>query len=270
MSILINEYKSNFGKQITWFVFLLIIVSMFMLAFPIINDPSVQPIVESNLRSIPSQITQVLFPLGIESFNNLRLYFRTILIFISLMVSIFSLNIGLASLAKEQGYGTIEYIYINPVTRSEIMVSKFIANLINLIILVIILLLATSYAYSYVGELDLMDSIRSQIRNFIVIFFQGLLFLSIGTMISSFAKRTSGLGGIGTLIILGLLILNVLISAQMIDIPLHWLIPLRNLQETFDFETTRLGVSILLGSFVPSLIFLLIGNINYDRKDLLI
>lgn len=270
MSTLINEYKFNIGKQITWFVFLIIIVAMFMLAFPIVNDPSVQPIVESNLRDIPANIKDVIFPVGIEAFGNLRLYFKTILVFISVMVSIYSLNIGLSSLAREQGYGTIEYVYINPITRTEILTYKFVANLLNLIFLVLLLLLSTSYAYSYVGELDLMEVIQSQIRNFVVIFFQGLLFLSLGTMISAFAKRTSGLGGIGSLIILAILILNILISSKMIDIPGHIFIPLRTLQETYDFDITRLSMALLIGSLVPSIAFLLIGNLYYDRKDLIV
>ncbi|NLD16000.1 MAG: ABC transporter permease subunit [Tissierellia bacterium] len=270
MSILINEYKVNFGKQITWFVFLVIIVTMFLLAFPIINDPSVQPIVETNLNDMPETIKNVIFPLGVEAFSNLRLYYNTLLIFISLMVSIFALNIGLGSLAREQGFGTIEYIYINPISRGEILLYKLIANISNLLILVVALLLATSYAYSYVGDVSFIETIRSQVNDFITIFLQGFLFLSLGIMISSFSKRTTGLGGVGTIIILALLLLNVLVSGKMINIPLHEFIPLRTLQETYNYDVSRLVISWLIGSLIPSILFLLIGNVNYERKDLII
>ncbi len=270
MSILINEYKINFGKQITWFVFLVIIVTMFLLAFPIINDPSVQPIVESNLKDIPETIKNVICPLWIEAFNNLRLYYNTILIFVSFMVSVFALNIGLGSLAREQGFGTIEYIYINPISRGEILVYKFIANVLNLLFLLIALFIAITYAYSYVGDVDFIETMRSQINNFITIFVQGFLFLSLGTMISSFSKRTTGLGGISTIIILALLLLNILISGKMISIPGHEFIPLRTLQETYNYDISRLFISWLIGSLIPSIVFLLIGNINYERKDLII
>lgn len=270
MKVLINEYKSNISKQLTWFLFIVILGIMVLLAFPIINDPSVEPIVKTNLEHIPTNVSNVIFPLGKEAFSSIELYFKTILVGVSFMFGIYSLNIGLDSLAKEQGYGTIEYLYINPITRGEILTSKFIGNVLNLLILAALLLVAMSYGYAYVIDTDFVSLMTNQVSHFIIIFFNGLLFLSLGTMISAFSNRTSGLGGISAFIIIAFLVLNILISANIVQIPLVEFVPFRTLQETYSFEYNKIIMTLLISKIIPSIIFIAISYIYYDRKDLVI
>lgn len=270
MRVMMNEYKSNLGKQLTWLLFIVILGIMILLAFPIINDPSVEPIVKTNLDIIPDKLSNVLFPLGTDAFSSIDLYFKTILVGINLMFGIYSLNIGMNSLAKEQGYGTIEYLYINPITRGEIFTSKFIGDVLNILILNILILLAMSYGYSYILETDFLNLMMDQISYFIIIFLNGLMFLSLGFMISAFANRTSGLGGISAFIIIAFLVLNILISANIVNIPLVEFVPFRTLQETFYLEFEKLGLVLLISKILPTIVFLIIGSLYYDRKDLVV
>lgn len=270
MLLIISEYKSNFSKQTTWYVLTTILVVMLLFAFPIINDPSIQPILESNFNDIPNSIKNVIFPFETSSLYNLRLYFNNLLLLVSFIVSIYGLNIGLNSLAKEQGYGTIDYLFINPITRGEIVLYKFIANLFNLLFLVILLFLSSCYAYSYIGEVDFINIMIEKSISFIVIFTQGMFFLSLGTMVSAFAKRTSSLNGVGSLIIITFLILNILISSKILYVPFKEFIPLRTLQETIDYNQSLLLVSVAISHIVPTIVFYIIGNVYYERKDLII
>lgn len=269
--ILTSEYKSNLGKQITWLIFLIIMTTMFLLAFPIFNDPTVQPIVENNLNNIPKSISNAIFPFGIESFTDISLYFDSILLFIQLMISIYSLNIGLMSLAKEQGFGTIEYLYINPVSRSEIILKKFIGNLFNILILVILSCLIANYAYSYIDKVDFIESVKTNMIKYIIIFLEGFLFLSIGTMISSFAKRTSNLGAILFFVISTVIVINILASLGKIGSPLlNVFFPLRLLQDLNLNDLAKVIIVLIIGKIIIGLFFYIIGHIHYNRKDFIV
>lgn len=269
--ILTNEYKSNIGRQITWFIFILIMITMLILAYPIINDPSVQPIVENNLENIPEMIKNSIFPFGVEAFGNLELYYDSLLIFVTIMICIYSLNIGLNSVAKEQGFGTIEYLYINPISRNDILFNKYIANLISIFVLVVLIFLSSGYVFSYVSEVDFIEVLRNNFIKFLIIFSEGILMLSLGTMISTFSKRTAGLSLISTLMIFGLLVLNILISLEFINVgPIKTLIPFRTLQELDLSNIVNTVLIILISKVLISALLMILGMITYNNKDLII
>lgn len=269
--ILINEYKYNISRQITWFIFLLIMITMFLFAFPIINDPSVQPIVENNLENLPDAITNIIFPFGIAAFTDFALYYDSMLVFVIVMISIFALNIGLNSVAREQGLGTIEYLYINPISRNDILLSKYVANILSLLILILAIYLSSSYVYYYVGEYNFIEVLGNNFMKFVIAFMEGLLLLSIGTMISSFSKRTVGLSLIATLIIFGLLILNMLISIEFINLDfINSVIPFRTFQELNLSNLGNVFLNLVVSKVAVSAIFIIIGVITYKNKDLII
>lgn len=269
--ILTNEYKSNIGRQLTWFIFLVIMTSLFLLAFPIVNDPSVAPIVLNNLDLIPTNISNVIFPYGIEAFSDFEIYFDTILIFIQLIICIFAVNIGLNSLAKEQGFGTIDYLYINPVSRNQILFSKFLGNLLSILVLLILTLIFSTFIYSYISELNFIDVLTTNLIKFAVIFLESILFLSFGTMISAFSKRVSGLTGFATLLIFGLLVLNTIISLEIFDLGIiNSLIPLRTLQEIDLNNAVNVLLILFISKIAISILFIIISSVTYNRKDLIV
>lgn len=269
--IFFNEYKGNLGKSFTWFVFLLIIISMFLLAFPIINDPSVGPIVVNNLDLIPESITDVVFPYGLEIFEDYELYFKSILVFVQFIVVVFALNIGLMSLAKEQGFGTIDYLYINPISRTDILVSKYIANLIHVISFSIISFLIGIFIFTYISEVDFLSTIKGYIVELVIVIFEGIMFLSLGTMISALSKRISGLNSLATIIMLVVLLINIVLSLELINIgPLSSLIPLRTLQQTNPTDLVTTLINLGVGKLLPSILFIVIAYISYNKKDLTI
>lgn len=272
MSIFNNEYSSNIGKQLTWIIFLLVMTVMLMLAFPIINDPSVSPIIINTISNIPESVINVFFSNGLITFENLPIYFDSILIFIQFMVCIFAFNIGSISLAKEQGFGTIDYMYINPVTRNEIVIKKTLANILSLLFLTIIMFLISTYAYSYVAEIDFISSLKEYFLKFTVIFLEGLLFLSLGVLISSFAKKTVGLSYISTIIFVLVLALNILISIKIVKIPvfLEGIIPLRTLQILNFNDLFQYSLMLIVSKILPTIIFITIALLNYNRKDLIV
>lgn len=272
MSIFNREFSSNLGKQFTWIVFLIIISVITMLAYPIITDNSVSPIILDSLTKIPNLVNKILFPFGLDVFDNVKLYFTSSLIFVQFMICIFSLNIGMMSLAKEQGFGTIDYLYINPVSRTEIFLDKFLANALNLFFLVVITCLTSVYIYSYVSEINYLDAIMDYIFTYIVMFIDGLLFLAIGTFISSLSKRTASLGYIATFIFIIILVLNLLVTIEVFNTSpfIEGLIPLRSIRVINEYSQNLLYIVLIVGKLIPAVIFSILGIIIYNKKDLLV
>lgn len=272
MSIFSREFSSNLGKQFTWVIFLIIISVMTMLAYPIITDNSVSPIIIDSLTKLPESVNKIILPFGLEIFDNVELYFTSTLIFAQFMICIFSLNIGLMSLAKEQGFGTIDYLYINPVSRSEIFFDKLLANAINLFFLVAITALTSVYIYSYVAEINYINALMDYLFTFIVIFADGLLFLALGTFISSLCKRTANIGYIASFVFIILLILNLLVTISVFNTSpfVQGLIPLRSIRVLNEYSQNLIYTVLLVGKLLPAVIFSILGILIYNKKDLVV
>lgn len=270
MSIFNREFSSNLGKQITWIIFLIIVSVMTMLAYPIITDPSVSPIIIDSFTKLPDQVTNVLFPYGLEVFDNIELYYSSQLIFNQFMICVFALNIGLMSLAKEQGFGTIDYLYINPVSRTEILVNKLLANFLNLLFLVIITFVTSTYIYSYVAELDFVSTLKDFAFVYAIIFVEGLLFLAFGSFVSSFFKRTASLGYVSTFVFIIVLALNLLLTLKILQTSsfVEGLVPLRPIKYIDQYSMNSLYMIEVLGKILPSIIFTILGALVYNNKDL--
>lgn len=249
---------------------IIIIYGMIMFAFPIIKDPSIKTIVDSTVSSMPDSFIRVIFPFGVEAFNEIKMYSDSIHVGINIIVSIFALSLGLYSTAKEQGEGTIEYIYINPVSRSEIYFYKFFANLLNLIILCLLLWGATSFIYSYIGELEFMDILKESVDSYILILGTGFLFLALGTFISAMNKSTMNMSLLNLLIILLVLVINIVISLGVLNLQNLDFIPFSNYVELINDGIVNIGIKLLIFNVVPGILLLLLGYIIYDKKDLTI
>ncbi len=274
MSIFSNEFNYNTNKMIAWFVVIILLTSMFLFAFPILTDPTIQPFIYNNINRIPEKLTSILLPFGPDTFNNIDSFFNTIMLFTQFLLSIFALSLGLISVAREQGFGTIDLLYINPVSRKEIVIKKFIANIILLLIINILIDIIATFIYIYLSESQIMDSINNNLILYISIFLETILFLSIGTMISCLSRRTAYMGLIGLIIVAGFLALYVSISTNILPInnsSIRALIPYNTTIEVLKNTDLILNIVILsLSKLVPAIIFLILGKLYYNRKDLIV
>lgn len=270
MSIFYEEYKSNLIRKYTWILLIVILAFMILLAFPIINDPSVQPILEKNIVLVPQGLQNILLPFGTETLTNLNLYFKTIVSHMNLLVCIYALTIGLLSVAKEQGYGTIEYIYNNPISRSSIITFKLIANIISNFTFILILALSSVFIMTYLNDIDFTDGIFTYYNGFIILFFNSIMFTSLGMLISSFNSRTRHLSYINFLVVFLLILVNILYVFNILSIPFISYIPFVDIINLFDLDIINLLVIIGATKVIPTIIFIVLTYLVYGKKDLVI
>ena len=270
LNILSQEYKNNITKQLTWLIMILIIYGMILFAFPIIKDPSIKTIVDTTINTLPETLIKIVFPFGTEALSDIKMYSVSLHVGINILVSIFALGLGLYSTAKEQGEGTIEYLYINPISRGEIYFNKFIANFLNLAILIALLLGATAYIQAYIAELNFVNVLKDSINSYIIILGTGFLFLSLGTFISAMNKNTINMSLINLLIILMILIVNVIITMGILSLPSLEFVPYRSFVELVNNNIPNIGIKTAIFNIVPGLILVLLGFFIYDKKDLTI
>lgn len=186
LHLYIQELKINLKRTLIWSGILLIIVSL-ILTF---------------IRVVFKDLSQEAALEGLEFFDSLYLLSYppefSILKMISMMImligSIFAMTFGSSILAREEDYKTIETLYSNPITRIELVMSKFMA-LFTSIVFINLLISLSFFVFlesirSYMGY-DFSTYLLICLNHFLIM----LLFGLIGFFISVFITR--GGAGIG-------------------------------------------------------------------------
>jgi ABC-2 type transport system permease protein len=139
------------------------------------------------MKAFPDELIKA-FSMDFENFNNILGFYNTYNIFyIMLGGGFYSIIIAAGFLSKEERNKTAEYLYSKPLNRSEIIMSKFLAYLCNILIL--------SVGIIIIGfiSLEIFKVDDYNIGSFFVLsLYYTLLLILLGTIgffISSLIKR---------------------------------------------------------------------------------
>lgn len=263
------ELKSNRGKRIAWFIVLSILTGLLMAFLPLLQDENLLSLANNFRDGFSPGVQTVLgFPEDLQ-FDKSAEFIPFIFQYLGFLFAILAIQLGARSLSKEQGAGTIEYLYANPVTRTEIFSGKFSANMLGYAITLLCVLIVGSVAAYLFGVHDIRNLALIMLQIFICLFLMGFEFLAIGFFYSSISSRSSHAEG-GSLLLLIFIFLIwaalTLIGGSLLPIaeifPFKVLNPL-NMALGTGFQWMGILVNIIVG-----IIFWLLGCLIYRGKEL--
>lgn len=195
------EFKSNIGKMISWAIVLIILLGLMLAFYPFLADSQMSSLLNSVVENFSESTRKILgFYEGIDT-TNISDFLSLIYHYLAFLILIFAMQLGANSLAKEQSSGNIEYIYSNPISKSEIVTSKISANILIYIIFLIIMALATCglsilLTSINIGSVDLpavssYEILQAVVKIFVGLLGSGLVFMSIGYFFSSMSRSST-------------------------------------------------------------------------------
>lgn len=194
-----RELKFNFGKTIAWIIVLSILTGLFLSLFPLMQDVNMKGLFDSFVASLSEKLSKVLGFDERVDYTNIGQYLAFVYQYVAVLTCIFAMQLGASSLSKEQGLGSIEYIYSNPISRSEIVTAKLMANILNFIIFLAIILAINFGLTAIIPKFIPMDKISFTNlevltylgKIFLSLLGSGLVFMSIGFFFSAMTKSTN-------------------------------------------------------------------------------
>lgn len=262
------EFKSNIGKSIAWFLVLAIITGLLMAFFPLMQENNILSLVESFREGFSDNLKHIL-GLSLENdFRNISEYLLFIFQYLIIFFAIFALQLGAKSLVKEQSAGTIEYLYSQPISRSQILTGKFCANLL-LYILVLGFTLLAAFGFSYIfgqGQFEIREVLITLGYIFGLYTLLGICFLCLGNFYSAISNRVGHIDAGSLLIIIFLLIawiVAIIIGQTELAayFPFDSFNPIRVFMEGINIFGVLINVAL-------GVLLLLIAYIVYNSKEL--
>lgn len=270
MNIIRSDYRENLGLILRWLVVFWGLSILNMIVIYILDSDSIQDFFIRNLLDSDSKILKIFLPFGTNSLLERYMNFNNILLLMFICLIFLSINVGLKSLAKEQGLGSIDYLYLGFINRTDLYFYKIIASMISIISFVLIAYLSSSLVYSLIFITSMEEMIYESIHKLILIFFTSSCLASITTMISAFLNNLSKRGVI-------VFALNILIIGAyliyVLEIESNFFIrsmPLNNLINFVIDGEFIVYICQLLVYIILILVSSFVGISHYNKKDLII
>lgn len=183
-------------KVLVWALIASVLVFVFMALFPSMEASGIQELVMEKFDAFPTELMEAFGLDQAVNFNDIMHYSGYTLQYVFMALAVFGLLLGLDALLAEEEKGSIEFLYAQPLSRSQIFWSKFFSHIMVLIELVFIIGVFSFLAAYFFKPKDLGG--RALLRDMIQLFEAGLfisiLYFFLGLVLGGFLHRAgSGL-----------------------------------------------------------------------------
>ena len=260
-----REMKINFKSFITWLLILIGIFFMVFLIYPsIINSDNIK-MMDEMMKIFPEEILKA-FNMDLSSMESAFGWLKSEgFIFVLLIVGCYSGIIGSNILLKEESDKTIEYLNSLPINRNNIVISKVLAGLIYIILMIILIGIFNYIGLTLSGDFDKKQYILLSITPV----FPSIVIYFVCMFLSTYTHKTKKMIGLSLGIVLISYIIQILSTmAETTEFLKYFsvftLADTRNVIINISINPFMIFISIII-----SIIFLGLILINYNKKELI-
>ncbi len=264
MNIFKYELKTYMSSIITWILSLSAIIILFMVFFPTFAKDAA--FMDTLMENYPEELLKAFGMAGGLSLSSVAGFFAVIFAFAQLCIAIQASNYGFSILSIEERELTADFLMSKPISRNTILITKFIAALVALIITNLGIWLST-----YISLELFSDGKSYEVKGFIVLLvsimlFQ-LVFMSVGMVISVLVKKIRSVLSYSMALAFGLYMLNAV--GLIIDSELLLTVsPFYHFEPAYILERGYLNWSVVMISVVVTIVSLVATYVLYNRRNI--
>ena len=261
MNMFIHEFKAYRKSTLIWTISLIAIMGLFLSFFPSIARDADE--FNKLLDGYPEGVKKAL-GFTIESITSILGYYSYVFLYISLCGAIQAMNIGTSILSKEVRSKTADFLLTKPVTRINIMTSKLLAALTQLVITNIVYLLAASILVSIVASEEF--SYKTFFMVSITLFFLQLIFLALGVIVSVILPKIRSVIPISLGSVFTFFIISMIGSSQGED-AMRYITPFQYFNAPYIIKNSSYEISYMIVGTVFIILAIIASYIIYSKKD---
>lgn len=257
----------NLKKSILiWTTILSVIIFLLLAFFPSMQSEGMQQIANAKLESISPGVLAILGFEQIPDFTVVTNYFGYVLQYINLAVAMFVMLKGTNTLIREETEGTIEYLYVKPVSRINILVGKLLANIVGYLVMLAIIFAVTVGSYLAYTDYSLSEAVHEISILLGGTLFVGIVFLLFGFFLSALLPSSRQSASVSLGVVFGTFLIGIIsVLVQKLDFliylsPLDWIKTNKLMGDGLGTGELILGLGIMVCSIVATLII-------YQKKD---
>jgi len=257
------ELKTNLKTFLTWTIVILVLLGVFLALFPSYASQGDQ--INKMVEQLPKEMTNALSMQGMD-FTNPVDYTAYMFQYIVLAAGIMSMLIGIGIISKEEGEGTIEFLYSKPITRNYIVTSKIFSALTQIIVFPVLTTLLTYGVMKMVSDKDFSG--KSILLMGVGLFFIQLYFLSIGLLISIFITKIKKNMSISLAIVFTMYFVSMMCGVNEKLKNLKYITPFKYFETSTIVEKSQIDIKYIFITIIITLVCVFGTYVLYNKKDI--
>ena len=213
MSIFCLELRTSRRSALLWTLFIGAVILLLLSFYPSMKTEAMQALADAKLENISPAVLAVLGLAAIPDFTVITNYFGYVLQFIVLAFAVFAVNSAVRLLVKEEGEGTVEFLYSKPVSRTDIFIQKVLSHLALCTAMVLCFAAVTVTGYMLFSDFRFAEAVRESLIFYSAVLFIAAVFSSVGFLVSAVLKNSRSSSGAAIGIVFGTFVLGAVSAA---------------------------------------------------------
>lgn len=259
MNLFLRELKAYRKSVIIWSVGIVLFILMGKTEYSSLSSSgnSLNELIESMPKAL-----QAIMGTGTLDVSTPIGYFSILYLYLLLMGTIHAAMLGASILAKEERDKTFEFLFVKPITRSQITTMKLMAALANLLVFNIV----TTFASMLLFEMNHKSSQLLMLMGGMLIL--QVLFLTIGSALASVLRNPKRAAPIATGILLFTFILSIVIDLSEHLNFLTYIVPFKYFAAKDILTRDGYDALFVILSLLLIVVLTIITFVFYKKKDL--
>ncbi len=262
MNIIYQEIKNHFKSWSIWSIAMGLFVFLIMLEFSAYyNNPELLDILEV----LPQDLMQAFGLVGLN-LTELEGFVSVTIVYVQLMGSIYAIMLGIGLLLKEHTQKTSEFLYVMPIKRNKMLLSKVGAGVVlNFLFIVVVLMFVFFSSMSYNPSIAFGVYL---IRNGVSLLLLMNMWLVVGMFLVAVVLQRKSVLAFGVMIVFVMYVVNVMIELVDFLELLVWVSPFSWFVAREIFVNQGLELNYVIVSLGYTFVFLVTLLYVYQHKNI--
>ncbi len=184
------DFRRNFKSLLIWACVTAAVSALITALYPSMMQSDMLALMNAKLASLPEELVAALH-MEDQDIRELPQYFAYMFQFVAMTACIYGATLGFTALSREEGEGTIEFLYAQPRKRTQIVSAKLATACVSYLVFFAALGIASVLAGFGVKpeELALIDLVTPMKTVLAGTMIAGFTYLFIGFAVSVFLKK---------------------------------------------------------------------------------
>ncbi|GBU10898.1 ABC transporter permease [Erysipelotrichaceae bacterium] len=216
MALFKLQFKNQWKMLIVWIIACAVTLVLLMAIFPSMQTTGLKEFVMVQASALPENLMKIVNLEDMKKLLEVTGFFAYLFQYIFMAAAIFATMLGARCLVLEQTEGTIEYLYGQPLSRSDIFFGKVAANItmIALFWLTLFIVSVASLLLFNGGTEEPIVILQKLLQVFTYELLMLVLFFMIGISASVLINSSAQVAGISMGVVFGTYILGIVAQIQ--------------------------------------------------------
>jgi len=262
-NIYIYEFRARLKSVLTWSLSITALVLFYFSLFPSFSEQAA--LVQEMFQKFPPALLEA-FGMNRTDMSSVLGFYSFLFVFVQLCLAIQAGNCGFGLVSIEESELTADFLLSKPVSRTQVLVSKFLAALSSLLITELVVVVDTIIAVNAFNNGQTYDPGILALLLVSMVILQ-LFFVSVGLVISLLVRRVRSVTPYSLGLGFGAYVLAAF-SGLLGDVKLEYITPFKHLDPAYIVQNKGYNTPLVLLNVAITLIALAVSYWRYVRRDI--